>query len=195
MRDDAVITGTPAWIAPWEAFPGAAGQTGLRYWRVVRWTDETEQPVQEIVCHQQELPSVLNLPFPRGAVVREPSIVFTGENVVTWPICWFQTQPHDWELWPGEGITLTINQGDRDGVVLAAIGTERLLEYEMPRGTTALRVYDVVTERERSVAYRSLALKWLRVLVETGVQWIGNPQHGRRVLSPEGVLREREYAA
>jgi hypothetical protein len=58
-------------------------------------------------------------------------------------------------------ITFRINQGERDGYLLAVLDGVALYEYEMPRGSTALRfVYP--DGGEKTVAYRSLSLRWLK---------------------------------
>jgi hypothetical protein len=96
---------------------------------------------------------------------------------------------------PGETTTIYINQGTRAAVVLATIGLEVLLEYVMPNGTTALRIIDTRTDapaRGRSIGYAHMPIKWLRAIVDSGVEWDGNPQQARRrTPSAEVLLADR----
>ena len=77
----------------------------------------------------------------------------------------------------GQRFTLWANQGERTASVLAFLGEEALIEYSMPRGTSALRI---VNRDEpaggRNMSYFQVPVKWLREMVETGVEWIGCPQ-------------------
>ncbi len=41
---------------------------------------------------------------------------------------------------PGDNVEITRNQGKREAVVLAVIGDKVLIEYTMPKGTTALNI-------------------------------------------------------
>ena len=77
-------------------------------------------------------------------------------------------------------ITFTINQGERDGYLLAVLDGVALYEYEMPRGSTALRMVNEIGE-EKTVAYRRLPLRWLRHLVAEGVGWNGTPQQNGKI--------------
>lgn len=77
----------------------------------------------------------------------------------------------------GQRFTLWTNQGERTASSLAFLGEEALIEYSMPRGTSALRI---VNRDEpgggRNMSYFQVPVKWLREMVETGVEWIGCPQ-------------------
>lgn len=99
-------------------------------------------------------------------------------------------------LLPGERCIISVNQGDREATVLAAIGNKRLLEYEMPNGTSALRIVDITDfTKIVPVSYRTLSLRWLKAIVECGTgRWIGNPQQNYRgtVPSPTEMLEQRQ---
>lgn len=82
-----------------------------------------------------------------------------------------------WE--PMDKLEVNVNQGDRDAYILAVIGDEALLEYEMPSGTTALWVIPAGEPRPgciRNVSYKRCPQKWLRAMEEAGTQWEGNGQ-------------------
>jgi hypothetical protein len=72
-------------------------------------------------------------------------------------------------LLPGDRCIISINQGERDATVLAAIGDKRLLEYEMPNGTSALKIVDLINHTKTvSVSYRAISVQWLTAIVEHG---------------------------
>jgi hypothetical protein len=81
----------------------------------------------------------------------------------------------------GQRFTLWANQGERTAYVLAFLGDEVLIEYSMPRGTSALRI---VNRDEpgggRNMSYFQVPVKWLREMAETGVEWIGCPQQSNK---------------
>jgi len=92
----------------------------------------------------------------------------------------------------GDFETVYANQGLRDGTVLAVIGEEVLIEYEMP-GTTAkwahfpatpwsaLRIVKMIGLMEyggyKSVAHRKLQKRWIAAMHDQGTEdWIGKGQ-------------------
>ncbi len=82
-----------------------------------------------------------------------------------------------WE--PRDQLTVNVNQGDREAVVLAVIGDEALIEYEMPAGSTAMWVIHACYPHPgkiRSISYKSCPKKWLAAIEESGQEWIGNGQ-------------------
>jgi hypothetical protein len=98
---------------------------------------------------------------------------------------------------------IAINQGWRPCGVLGVIPSEfkAILEYEMPRGSSALKIVDLVQDLEaysgivpwpwnsRSVSYFGLPKKWLRAVCEgSGEWWYGRPQQSRKV--PKEPLKE-----
>jgi len=77
-----------------------------------------------------------------------------------------------------------VNQGWRNATVLMTIDDEALVEYEMPNGSSALRIVPVASDQQgaisppwyRNLSYKRVPKKWLRKLVETGMTWLGSPQ-------------------
>jgi len=94
---------------------------------------------------------------------------------------------------PNDTITLYVNQGRREAVVLAIIGQKALIEYEMPKGSTALRFVNVAgTGNQQGVSYFDLPTKWLEAIVANGLEWIGRPQKRRSgILSALSMLSRR----
>jgi hypothetical protein len=97
---------------------------------------------------------------------------------------------------------LEVNQGFRPAHVLAIIGDEVLVEYEMPRGSTALRIIqngdDAMDEdgyssgqTYKNVSYDRLPLRWLEALVSSGTGWIGWPQQTSKVAKEPAFYLER----
>lgn len=85
--------------------------------------------------------------------------------------------PFRWK--PNDHLRVDVNQGARDAYVLAVIGNEALIEYEMPAGTTALWVIKAdraEPHKIRNVSYKSCPRKWLDAIEEAGLQWEGNGQ-------------------
>ncbi len=85
----------------------------------------------------------------------------------------------------GDNITITRNQGKREAVVLAVIGDEVLIEYTMPKGTTALSFTShtaIENDQEdyKAVSYRNVPVKWLKAIVEEGLEWVGYDQRNHR---------------
>jgi hypothetical protein len=92
-----------------------------------------------------------------------------------------------------ETFDVDVNQGMRDAQCVAVIGDEYLYEYEMPAGTSALRIGrdNQSTFRDRNVAYATIPFKWLLALEDQyGIdQLLARPQkHGRA--SGEQVRKE-----
>lgn len=86
-----------------------------------------------------------------------------------------------WPLKPGDHLQILVNQGWRFADVLAVVGQDHLLEYEMPNGTTALRLQTLDPEtgrvlKERSYSYRDVPTKWLQAIEACGQDWKGQPQ-------------------
>ena len=90
------------------------------------------------------------------------------------------------------------NQSWRDAVVLVELpdacgNPEYLVEYSMPRGTSALRIYHADNTFTR-VAYERLPKKWLRTLAADDIRWEGYPQQRGskgRIPSPRELLSQR----
>jgi len=81
------------------------------------------------------------------------------------------------KLYPGKVFTIWVNQGYRDATTLAVIGDEALIEYVMPRGTTALRIVDAyIWDGSKTVSYKNVPRKWLKEIEEAGIPWEGNSQ-------------------
>jgi len=160
----------------------------------VVWTGENNQVIDQVACTEEELAEVLNAPLPEGAVVREPVYQYTGipSDIRYWRRC-------EWVMPPGDTFDLWINQGNRPAVVLAAIGTKRLIEYEMPNKTTALRLVDIgdSDSRYRTMSYRSVPIKWLDAIVAAGTVWSGYPQKDKHdpIPDPAEMLRTRREHA
>lgn len=92
---------------------------------------------------------------------------------------------------PGDTLWVDVNQGTRSAVVLAVLGPQTLIEYDMPAGTSALRILED-GKPDRSVSYRGLPIKWLRAVVEAGSTWTGIPQQTTwNAPSPEKLLAVR----
>lgn len=78
----------------------------------------------------------------------------------------------------GQRFRVYCNQGMRDAEVLAIAGKKALLEYQMPKGTTALRIVSAenINGKHRNCSYNSVPLAFLRDMIEHGTEWEGNPQ-------------------
>lgn len=160
-----------------------------KLFRVI-WTDEDRNIVDQVVCTEAELEEVLNREFPEGAVVREPAYTYTGLPAGIRP--WWDSS---WIMPVGEAFRMEINHGMRDAIVLAAIGDERLVEYEMPAGSSALRIVHIHDGiPDKNCGYLRLPLRWLRALVEAESEWIGIPQGNNfeAVPQPAVLLHRRE---
>jgi hypothetical protein len=90
---------------------------------------------------------------------------------------WELGQEFAWKV--GDYLEVDVNQGMRPASIIATLGDEALLEYEMPKGTTALwvihRLYHDI-RHIRNVSYRACPKKWLDAIEESGIPWTGNGQ-------------------
>jgi hypothetical protein len=106
-------------------------------WRLVVWTDADNREVRRLGCHVDELPRVLDLPFPPRAVVREPVYALTA----AWdaPAYFSRRRPCPFKV--GDTFTEEINQGHRTCRVVAVNDRtgDYLYDYEMPGGRVFLR--------------------------------------------------------
>lgn len=80
-----------------------------------------------------------------------------------------------------KSLELNVNQGWRPAEILARLGTEFLVEYEMPGGTTALRVMALDAQGcpfrfVRSVSYAKVPRRWRDAMEEAGTAWAREPQ-------------------
>lgn len=85
---------------------------------------------------------------------------------------------------PGDDLEIEANQGRRPGYVLATRGDDCLVEYEMPAGTTALKVVTVLGHRKisqnKTISYNAVPRVWLRAIRDAGMtNWIGRGQRSR----------------
>lgn len=82
-----------------------------------------------------------------------------------------------------DSITEFVNQGERDGWVLAVIGNEMLIEYEMPAGSTAM-VYYLIKNGEhtnrRTISYATCPKRWIAAMREAKMTWVGMGQRACR---------------
>ena len=84
----------------------------------------------------------------------------------------------------GQHVITYCNQNDREATVLAILDGRALIEYCMPRGTTALRIVDCVYGYTvRRVSYKTVPVKWIRELYAQESEWEGRPQGEKRALS------------
>jgi hypothetical protein len=94
---------------------------------------------------------------------------------------------------PGQYFQLFVNHGWREAVCLAIVGDESLIEYTMPKGSTSLRI--VRTENPehlvRTVSYKQVPIKFLRAIVESGIEWDGLGQRTKRQRSAAETLALR----
>lgn len=96
---------------------------------------------------------------------------------------------------PGDDIDVWANQGRREGCILATVGDEAILEYEMPgtistwkvgnrimgNCTSALRIITTIGFDQvggyKSVSYKAVPKKWIAAIRESGqTEWIGMGQ-------------------
>ncbi len=91
---------------------------------------------------------------------------------------------------PNDSLVLYVNQADREAYVLAVIGDEMLVEYEMPAGSSALvciSVKDGVLGMRRSFAYKSVPKKWIDAIRAADMtEWLGQCQRNGFVPFPKG---------
>lgn len=143
-------------------------------WHLVRWTDENMNVVDQMICHESELILCLNLPFPPGAVCREKTEILKGNS--KFGVGYFRRSP----IQPGDTFEEEINQGLRPCVVLAVDVTtgEFLYEYQMPHGTTSLRIGGWKQGKSyfKRTGYPKLSRRWKQLLADSTVEMIGNHQ-------------------
>lgn len=80
-----------------------------------------------------------------------------------------------------DGLTVYVNQAEREATVLAVIDDEILIEYEMPAGTSALLKFNVSPGGELrnqvNYSYHKVPQKWTMAILEAGMtNWIGRGQ-------------------
>jgi hypothetical protein len=95
----------------------------------------------------------------------------------------------------GQFVKIYANQAEREAVVLAILDEAALLEYEMPNGSTALRVVSVA-DPDRSLrrfSYAGTPLRWLVAMLEVGSDWSARPQQSgiRQTPSVAAMYRDR----
>jgi len=108
-------------------------------WRVIEWTGTRPYiQVDEIVFHESELEQIINLPFPQGAVVREPICEFTT-FMRRRPVKFFKR--HYCPFKAVDQFTDWVNQGDRDCMVVDVHQDTGwyLYDYIMPAGKKFFR--------------------------------------------------------
>lgn len=115
------------------------------------------------------------------------------------------------ERLPGTQFQIWINGDLRAAIVLAVRKGWALIEYEMPNGTTALRLLRLtdkivemfiferkfikLTRREyRNLSYYDVTRPWLRAIIKNGMTWKGVPQQkrGRSAPTPQELLAKIE---
>ena len=82
---------------------------------------------------------------------------------------------------PNDSMSVFVNQAERDAYVLAVIGDDILIEYEMPAGTSALVQYAVVEGKvswpSRNYSYNAVPKRWLKPIRDANMtNWIGMGQ-------------------
>ena len=101
------------------------------------------------------------------------------------------------ELTPGKVIEVYANQGMRPATILAIHEDDALVEYEMPNGTSVLRIVPRKFEDPycgKRVAHMGVPTYWLEIMVAEEAEWIGNPQQrgGVKVPQPKELLESRK---
>ena len=75
----------------------------------------------------------------------------------------------------GDSVDIWSNQNWREGTVLAVIDDQALIEYDMPSGSTSLRINRVIGHHfvgaYRTPSYRTLPKKWIAAMHEQGTSW------------------------
>jgi hypothetical protein len=83
-------------------------------------------------------------------------------------------------LRPGYTFKLWVNQGERSAHVLAILGQEALVEYNMPAGTTSLKVVEIrngqIGVGGKTIPYKNVPIRWLKAICDGGRDWEGTPQ-------------------
>lgn len=123
-------------------------QAILANWCEVEWTNEVGRAVKRLAFHFDEMSEVLDLPFPDGAVAREPVVAMTTFARKS-PPPFFRRRLC--LLTPGDVFGEYVNQADRTCVVLGVDEKtgQCLYEYEMPNGRTYLRIDGQPVSRNR----------------------------------------------
>lgn len=88
----------------------------------------------------------------------------------------------DWSHLIEGGVTTFRNQADREGVILAIIGDECLVEYEMEQSqTTSMYIADCENPElfKKNCSYTSIPRRWRAAILAAGLEWIGHPQQSR----------------
>jgi hypothetical protein len=102
-------------------------------WRLIEWSDVRGRMVRELAFHESETEEVINLPFPSGAIAREPVMELTHfARAKRYRYFRRRFQP----LRIGDTFYEHINQGDRLCKVVAFDEESGciLYDYEMPAG-------------------------------------------------------------
>jgi hypothetical protein len=81
----------------------------------------------------------------------------------------------------GDSTTVEANQGERDAHVLAVLGEQVLVEYEMPAGTTALVLFAAcgnMLTRIKTIPHNQLSQSWIDAIHDQGwgCLWVGMGQ-------------------
>lgn len=99
------------------------------------------------------------------------------------------------ELEVGDMYEAWINQGYRPCTVLAVLDNQALVEYQMPKGTSALFLVTMDNSNTRGISYFSLPERWVKAILEAGSDWIGRPQQSRAtaVINSNTLKVERKY--
>jgi hypothetical protein len=84
-------------------------------------------------------------------------------------------------LEPDDSIMVWANQAKREAFILAVIDDEAIMEYEMPAGTSALRIMQFIGDQDtggyRTASYKNVPKRWLNAIREAGTTgWIGEGQ-------------------
>jgi len=90
---------------------------------------------------------------------------------------WEFEQEFRWE--PGDHLKVDVNQGQRPATVLAVVGDEALIEYEMPAGSTAMWVIKAdrkPAHKIRNVSYKECPKRFVDAMHEAGLDWEHSPQ-------------------
>lgn len=79
------------------------------------------------------------------------------------------------DMKPGDYISVAVDGKTYSALIIAAIGDERLAEYQTPEaeGINNLRLINIKTKAEKAASYLTISHKWLRAIVETGIGWMG----------------------
>lgn len=114
-------------------------------------------------------------------------------------IDWLNQGKHSYRC--GQWLSVWCNQANREAQIKAVIGSQIIVEVEMPgttsswgnhvRATTFLCTYDVALgdlRNKRSISYTSCPKKWLQAIDEQSGDWIGMGQRMVRPLSLDEAL-------